>query len=204
MAAMGYVLAKSFAIEPNAIEERTKLLSEALALVRNFHSPYSTAQILLALGELLFEVGDATRALEYARESRAAFGYMASVANLAQLEINIASYSLALGETGEARVAAANALAIGRRIGLPLIVARALQLFAGIRVGNGDHHRGARLLGSADARIASGPRSFTEQFDYNRTMGNLRAALSEDQLSTLMSEGGTWSMARALEETAHG
>ena len=195
--------AKSFAIDPDAFEERAGLLKEALELVRSIRSPYSKTSILLALAELSFEAGDAVRALAYARECRVAFESMSSLANLAQLEINIAAYLLAVGEASEARSAARNALSIGQRIGEPQITARTLQLFAGIAVAHEDYQRGARLLGAAEARIAIGQsRLFTELFDYDRTFRGLRLALSEAQLASLMSEGHDWPISVAVEEAA--
>ena len=94
-------------------------------------------------------------------------------------------------------------MAIGQRIGLPLIAAKTLQLFAGIGAANGDYQRRARLLGAANALTAGGPaRLFTEQLNYDRTIQVLRGALATAQLTGLLREGAAWSMAIATDETA--
>lgn len=191
--------AKSLTVEPPAIEERTALLTEALAATSPLPGFYARASILTSLAELAFEGGDPIGALSRARQSLAAFKEGVSWANLAQLEVNIAAYSLAVGHVDEAESAARDALAIGRQIGEPMIVATTCEVFAGVAVLRGDWPRAARLLGASDARLETGkPRLFTEQWVFDWTMQHLRTSLPESELDVLVSEGRVWDVDHAI------
>jgi tetratricopeptide (TPR) repeat protein len=191
--------AKSFSAEATALE-RTALLSEALEATTGFPGSYIRGSILMSLGELLFEAGDPVGALSRARQSRADFEEEISWASLAQVEINMAVYSLAIGHVDEADSAARSALGIGRQIGEPMIVATTCQLFAGIAVTHGDFARAARLLGASDARlVATQPRLFTEQWVYDWTRDHLQRSLPQTEFEELLSEGRTWNTDRAID-----
>jgi predicted ATPase len=190
--------AKSFSAEATALE-RTALLNEALEAITRFPGSYYRGSILMSLGELAFEAGDPVGALSRARQSRTVFEEEISWASLAQLEINVAAYSLAVGYVDQAALAARNALAIGHQIGEPMIVATTCQLFAGIAVAHGDFAGAARLLGASDARLATGqPRLFTEQWVYDWTLEHLRRSLPETEFEELLSEGRTWTIDQAI------
>ncbi len=153
----------------------------------------------MSLGELAFEAGDAVGALSRAQQSRAEFEEELSWANLAQLEINVAAYSLAVGHVDEADSAAQNALAIGRQIGEPMIAATTCQLFAAIAGARGNFARAARLLGASDACLGTGqPRFFAEQWTYNWAFQLLQRSLLESEFEELLSEGRTWNIEQAI------
>jgi predicted ATPase/DNA-binding SARP family transcriptional activator len=139
--------AKSFSAEATALE-RTALLTEALEATTGFPGIYIRGSILMSLCELAFEAGNPLGALSHARQSLAAFELELSWswANLAQLKMNVAAYSLAVGQVEEAESAARQALEIGRQIGEPMIVATTCQLFAGVAVTHGNFARAARLF----------------------------------------------------------
>jgi predicted ATPase/DNA-binding SARP family transcriptional activator len=190
--------AKSFSADATALE-RTASLTEALEATTGFPGNYAPGAIIMSLGELAFEAGDHLSALSRARQSVALFEEEVTWANMAQLKINLAAYSLAAGHVDEADSAAREALAIGRRIGEPMVVATTYQLFAGIAAAHGDFARAARLLGASDARLASGqPRLFTEQWVYNWTLEQLRRSLPETEFEELLCEGRTWSIDQAI------
>jgi len=193
------IYAKSFSAEATALDERTALLTEALQATTGFPGMYAPGSIFMALSELAFEAGDAVGALSRAHQSLAAFEVELSWANLAQLKINVAAYSLAVGHVDEADSAARNALAIGRQIGEPMVVAATYQLFAGIATAHRDFARAARLLGASDAQLATGqPRPFTEQWVYDWTLEHLRCSLQENEFEELLAEGRTWNTDRAI------
>jgi len=187
--------AKSLSVEASAIGERTALLTEALDATRKLPGFYPRASILMSLGELAFEAGDPIGALRRAQQGLAAFAEGISWANLAQLEINVAAYSLAIGQVEESEAAARAALAIGRQISEPMIVVTTCQLFAGVAVLRQNYPRAARLLGASDARLATGqPRLFTEQWVYNWTLKQMESALSKGELDDFLSEGRSWNV----------
>ena len=190
--------AKSFSAEATALE-RTASLTEALEATTGFPGSYAPGSIHMSLGELAFESGDPLGALSHARQSLAAFEVEFSWANLAQLKINMAAYSLAVGRIDEADSAARHALTIGRQIGEPMIVATTCQLFAGIAGTHGDFARAARLLGASDARLGLGQaRLFAEQWVYDWTLEHLRCSLQESEFEELLSEGRTWNIDQAI------
>jgi predicted ATPase/DNA-binding SARP family transcriptional activator len=192
--------ATSFAIDREATAQRTALLSEALEIARVAPSPYHSAAILHALGEVAFEAGDPVRALSYARESALPKVGLAPV-NQAQALITSAAYCLALGEVDEARTAARAALIIAQRIGEPMIAGAAFQHIAGIASARGDVERAAHLLGASDARRADAPpRLFTERADYARTVSKMRERLTEADLGALIRTGFEWGLERAIAQ----
>jgi predicted ATPase len=191
--------ATSFLIEPAAIDERKALLTEAFSSASALAAPYARESILMALSELAFEAGDPTSALIQAKECQTACEGFVSWANRAELEINIAAYSLATGERDEADAAARRALAIGRQIGEPMVAATTCLLFAGVAVLRDDLLLAARLLGASDARLARGqPRLFTEQWVYDWTMSHLSNSLPKSEIEALMSEGRSWNVDHAI------
>lgn len=192
--------AKSFSVDPAAVSERTAFLTEALEISRSFRSVYPAGAILVALGELAFETGDPASGLRHARESAATFEAVGS-SNMANAKINVAAYSLALGNLDEACAVTRDVLAVAERVADLAIVAAALQHAAGIAAARGDVRRAAQLLGASDKRrVAGQPRLMTERSGYDKTMAILRASLADAELADLIQEGYAWSLHHAVDQ----
>ena len=193
--------AKSFCLEPTATDERTTLLREAFEMCRSARVIYDRAAVLQALGEVAFLAGDVDAALEHARACEATYHGLDAPGYVAQAQVNVAAYALALGFIDDALAAAQNALAAAERTNDAMIAAAAFQHLAGIAAARGEFELAARLLGVSDARrSAAPPRLFTEQSGYDRTKAILRLAIDGTILEARITEGQHWSRDRTLEE----
>lgn len=162
---------------------------------------YDRAAVLQALGEVTFAAGDTNEALKYAREGQAIYAGLNAPGYVAQAQINVAAYSLVLGNIDDARDAARGALTAAQRTGDPMIAAAAFQHLAGVAAARGDLHRAAKLLGVSDGLRATAPaRLFTEQSGYERTMKMLHAVFADEALYALVAEGRRWMLDDAFEQ----
>lgn len=183
--------------------------SEALAAARNAHAELLAAVIAGNLAETEFRSGNTAAALRLESESFCVLSTLYDTRSVGYGLANHAAYLVASRRYDEARLSARNALAAARDAEFLAVVAVTLQHLAAIgalRPADAqeleDRRRSARLLGFVDARLAAleALREYIEQQEYDKILGALRNALSEDQLAQLMDEGRAWSEDQAVAE----
>jgi tetratricopeptide (TPR) repeat protein len=115
---------------------------------------------------------------------------------------NLTAYRIAFGQTEQARNDARSGLHWAREVQNDFQVALAIHHLALIAALKNDVRRAATLLGFAESAFARVEyvREPTETICYERLMGLLQKQLREDEISTLRSEGASWSESRAIEE----
>lgn len=110
--------------------------------------------------------------------------------NLAAALTNVAAYALTVDDVARAGESAREALSLVRDIGKTLNTMCALQHLGSVAARRGDYERAARLAAASNRLYAEFglAREFTEQSLYDRTLGEIRAALGAAALATLLDE----------------
>jgi predicted ATPase/class 3 adenylate cyclase len=178
------------------------LLDEAAPLLRSHDDRQGLATLLSCRAELLFADGDPAAALSNARAAEVVQRESRGESQLTTILGNAAAYLLALRRFDEAWAAV--------RENLELCVVRDEVDWLAVSIGHhahlaaetGDVVRAARLLGYADAvfRKVGSTREPTEQLGYGRTRELIRAALSEDRIAVLITEGAAMEQDAAVAE----
>ncbi len=178
-----------------------ELFGQALAGMKARGDELGAARLLGNMAELTFAAGDPEQALRLTREALE----LASLRNhrlKASWHNNTAAYCAALGDIASARESALEALRLARQVGHEVYIAVALQHLALLAALGGDVRRGAQLLGYVDARYdqLELKREFTEQWGYDNLLQALRVTLTEDEITRLAAEGGSWPEDRVVEK----
>jgi predicted ATPase/DNA-binding XRE family transcriptional regulator len=188
--------------------------SEALAAARAFGAETYARSIVLHLAEVEFRDGDTAEALRLANEAlavvRGSGDTLFDTLNVARGRHNMAAYLVALRRFDEARAAARVAVTAACDVQWSLALSWTLQHFAAIAALRPsaaaevieDRRRGARIIGYVEARLIAlqALRQYTDQQEYDAMIPALRDALGEDELSSFMTEGASWSEDQAIAE----
>lgn len=164
---------------------------EAAAILRDCDDQLQLARLQLHRAEFLFSLGDSVDALKQIHEAEAVFRARRADTGLCISLGNAAAYLLALHRFGEAWESAREALDLALRADNAMSGAFAIGHLAEVSAETGDVERAARLLGHVNEayKETGSAREPTEQRGYDRTMQLVRAALEDDRISALLSEG---------------
>ncbi len=187
------------------------LFNDARTLARALGADQLTGFVAIHSAELEFERGDASAAAQLASEALAASRSQNDPRRATNALLNLSAYLVALGRYEEGRNRAWDALTLGRDLQGGVLTAFALQhLAAGALFRAADEGsppiessaRAARLAGYIDRQLHAleAVREYTEQQEYDKMVAALRAALGEEELGKLMSEGAAWLEDRAVAE----
>jgi predicted ATPase len=181
------------------IEQARELFSEALEAARAVRDPEEACIVLQwwAAGEAA--AGSFERAKSLALEGLECAGRNAQMS----LEIQLAAWTLALGDAEEAGAHAREALTLAVRAQHPLARATALAYYAPLLAGR-DPHEAAMLFGYATKRLAQ--LEWEVQSDDALALKNashaIETRLSDGEFKTLLERGGEWSEEEALAAAA--
>ncbi len=122
--------------------------------------------------------------------------------SLALNYLNIAAYSIALGNVDGAREAAREGLRRARQAQFAIVITIALQYIALLLALLGDVNGAARLIGYVNLQFKElgYEREITEKWAYEKLIAALREQLSEADIEKLAAEGAAWSEDQAVEE----
>jgi predicted ATPase/DNA-binding XRE family transcriptional regulator len=180
-------------------DEARRLFAEALQRFESIGDLRAIANVKLLSAELEFADGNATAAIALAEQTIEAFATLGDFVGQAGTSCNAAAYYLAANQIENARTAARQALDFGLLVDISLYVTLALQHLGTVAALNGNPRRGALLLAHGDRwlRTEGFEREFTEQTAYDRGLGAVRAALSEEEAARIEAAA-----ARITEEEA--
>jgi tetratricopeptide (TPR) repeat protein len=193
----------------NDIDTARALFSEALLIFRSTPGGDRAARhMATSLAELEFQSGDAESALKLGLEALDADRAMHEDMLLVFDLCNVSAYMIALSRFADASAFALEALDLARRLHVHMGATVAFQRLAAIAavrtVNDADARQSlrqtaARLIGFVDARMAAthARRDYTEQQEYEKAIQRLTAALGEERVADLRSEGAQWSEAEA-------
>jgi tetratricopeptide (TPR) repeat protein len=192
---------KAFTIDPQEIDRRRELLTEAVARYRVLHAGHYIIGVMLeSLSDVELEAGNYDAALERALESvefyrnaRSAFGYIWA--------LNAAgTASLAAGDVNAARRHARELLTRSRRIGSAAGLGMALLLLAAVEANSGEGVRSAGLLGAWEtcAGMIDTPPA-TTSFLCARVHAVLERNLEDNSIKAGSAAGRRWSIEEAFE-----
>lgn len=161
-----------------------------------------TAFVLGNLAELEFGNGQVERAVRLAGEALEIGSRGKNAPSLALNYLNIAAYSIALGNVDGAREAAREGLRRARQAQFAIVITIALQYISLLLALLGDVNGAARLIGYVNLQFKElgYEREITEKWGYDKLMTALREQLSETEIEKLAAEGAAWSEDRAVEE----
>ena len=182
----------------DAVEARQSF-SGALELANQQNDRSKQAQILVNLAEVEFGLGDLDMAIERGREAVVKLKSLGERSYLGWALVNLASYLIIRGDIAEARIAAAEGMALVREEG-GFIVRVCLQQWALFAAHAGFHAQGAQLLGFVSRGYADAgeDRQPTESKIYDRLTGLLIQALSASEIEMHVQYGAGWSEPDAL------
>jgi predicted ATPase/DNA-binding CsgD family transcriptional regulator/tetratricopeptide (TPR) repeat protein len=179
-----------------------ELFTQALAAFKDLKDDSGTAQVLSCLAELEFADGQFEQALRLAAEALETHAGGKNAGDIAIDYVNIAAYSLPLGDADGARKAAREGLRWARQGQYALGISIALQHFASLGALCGQLHNAARLIGYVNAQYTElgSEREYTEKWSYEKLVATLRERLSAAEIDKLAAEGAAWSEDQAVEE----
>jgi predicted ATPase len=179
-----------------------QLLGETLTAAKALGDDAASAGYLFNLAELEFSQGGAEAALRHAGDALAIYLGVKNFRLVAIVYANLAVYHIALGQLGEARSAACEAIRWARETQYTYCIAIAIQHLALILSLRGDRQRAARLAGYVDAtyRKLGSRREPTEEWGYNKLLLSLREEIAPDELETLMADGAGWTEDQIADE----
>ncbi len=175
------------------------LIAQSAAVARTLGDTRGVAAAQVASAELEFAAGAVDTAIEQIRAMIDSGHH-----NLRLLALgygNLASYLLAAGRVGEAKLAALAGLREARALGWRAAVVRIVEHLSLVAILSGETEAAARLLGYGVAFYATGTasREFTELASYDRVVAELEHRLPQDRVTALMAEGAALSEDQAAE-----
>ena len=180
------------------LAEARKTTLEALEMARTGGYDRTEWVTLMNLAETHFALGETLEAVSRAEEMLANEIARKNVRMRANAESNLAAYLIALHREGDARAMARRAMFDAREARDAGLVAVALGHLAATLASH-DAPDAARLLGYVDGVFATGyRRENTERYTHGLLVSALHERLSDDQIATLVREGGAMSEAQAI------
>ena len=170
-----------------------RYFAHALALAKAQADNVRETQILVNLAEVEFGLGAVEQAIETGRNAVGNLRLANRRSHLGWALVNLASYLIVADQHPEARLAAAEALALVREES-GFIVRVCLQQWALLGVSDWGFEDSARLLGHVDLGFSAAGevRQPTEQQIYSRLFELLRSRLSEARIVELGKAGACW------------
>jgi tetratricopeptide (TPR) repeat protein len=183
-------------------EVARQLLGETLTAAKALGDDAASAGYLFNLAELEFSQGGTEAAVRHASDALAVYLGAKNFRLVAIVYANLAIYRIALGQLGEARSAACEAIRWSRETQYTYCMAIAIQHLALILSLHGERHRAARLAGYVDATYQKlgSRREPTEAWAYNKLLISLREEVASDELEALMADGAGWTEDQAADE----
>jgi tetratricopeptide (TPR) repeat protein len=179
--------------------------SESLAILKEIGADARAMGALSMLAEAEFRAGNVERAVELVAHALARQRDVPKTGHLMTLLINYAAYLIACDRFPEAREAAREALLLSQEAQRNVYAAWAVQHLAAVAALAADGRAAmlrtaAQLLGYVDGCITAlhSPREHTEQQEYDRVLGVLRAAFGANELDDLMAVGALFAQNEAL------
>jgi tetratricopeptide (TPR) repeat protein len=191
------------------VERSRQLFAEALYDFECHEDEGAVAQTAATLAGVEFHAGNVDTALEIAAKALEAARGLKRYRMMAWILGEMATFSIARGAFGDARLQARESLAIADRQSWDLDAAFALQHLAAIAALHDDAAaaaqrepciHAARLLGFVDARLAQlhTTRESAERQEYERARAALVAALGEETFARGIAEGATLTADQAV------
>jgi tetratricopeptide (TPR) repeat protein len=180
------------------------LFEEASEHLRSCNDAWQLARLQLHRAEFFFDADDPERALECVREAESVYRTRNAFSGLCVCVINAAAYLIALARLDEALQAAREGLDLSQKHGITMPGAWAIGHLARLAAEHGDGERAARLLGYTGAAYqrTGSAREPTEQRGYDRTLELIGAALAQDRVAALMSQGALLEHENAVAEAS--
>ena len=193
--------AGSIAHACGSVGKARHLYAEALALATALGYDLLATAARIGTAELEFQIGNTARALELVSAAKAESLRLHASGTLILALVNSAAYRIALDDIAGAHVDAREGLRLARGAD-SVNTAIAIQHLATVAARCGDSHRGARLLGYADAsyRGEGVERAPTEARTYNILITALREHLTDAEIERLAAEGARLSEDQAVAE----
>ena len=175
------------------------LIAQSAAVARALGDTRGVAAAQVASAELEFAAGAVETAIDQIRAMIDSGHHNPRL--LALGYGNLASYLLAAGRVGEAKLAALAGLREARALGWRAAVVRIVEHLSLVAILSGETEAAARLLGYGVAFYATGTasREFTELASYDRVVAELEHRLPQDRVTALMAEGAALSEDQAAE-----
>jgi predicted ATPase/class 3 adenylate cyclase len=179
-----------------------EIYPRALSAFKKLGNESGMAMVLLNMAELEFATGHPEQALRFVRDALELESRGKNASFIALSHNNSAIYRIALGDIAGARESAREGLRVARRAQAELELLVGLQHLALLAALAGNARRGGQLLGYVDGQYdrLRQKREPTEQWGYEKLTAALHEKLSKDEITTLASEGATWSEDQAVEE----
>jgi tetratricopeptide (TPR) repeat protein len=176
-----------------------RMFEEALSLSIAVSDDIGVARAQGNLAELNFALDRPEDALKLAQEALANFHRLGARAREATLAVNVASYQLALGMTGDAERSARIGLDLARETGQPVFAMVAILHLAAVASLVNDAERAARLLGYVDGWCSRErfEHDRGERVERERLLEALTAKLGGETLRLLAAAGARLSEAEA-------
>jgi tetratricopeptide (TPR) repeat protein len=185
------------------LDEARALFTQARELARAINPQSGMAFVTTNLAELEYRAGNMRVAVALSSEALAESRARGNTREMWFELFNLSAYLIALGEYGDARDYACEALRIARELEAGVLAALSLQHLAAVALFRDERYNDAAyLLGYIDARVAAleGVREYTEEQEYEKIVSTLRAHFGEEPLAKLMAEGSNWTEERAVSE----
>ncbi len=184
-----------------ALSEAREGLTETLALAQEFGDELLHGFVLVFLGNVELGLGNADRALQYARDSLELYLRIGDRIGAANALTNIAPCHLALGHIADVHSTGCEALRYASDVQNSRSIVIALEYLSAAEAQQGESQLAARLLGYAEKwyRDSRTPRDITEQKADSVTMERLRRDLPDAQLAAEIAAGADMSEAQAVE-----
>jgi tetratricopeptide (TPR) repeat protein len=179
-----------------------RIFAVAKAAANRTGNPYAIATTSMAYGSILAHTGRVDEGVEHIREGAARFTALGDERFALIARSDLGHTLRRAGRLNEALAIYRETIAGWVRLGNRGAVAHQLESVAFAEIARGDHQRAARLLGAAEAirESASSPMNTLEAEEYERLVGDLRAAARPEALAAWWVSGRALPMAAVVEE----
>jgi tetratricopeptide (TPR) repeat protein len=184
-------------------QEALGWLEKAYQITRELGDNWQISFALNNLGEVARVQGDYARARHYYEESEALLRSMGDKGDLARLEHNLGCVALHEGDLHKAAERFNASLKVFRTLGHKRGIAECLASLAGLNAASGQMQPAARLLGAAEAMLASIAGAWwpADRGEINDTRAVLQASLGEAAYQTELTAGRAMTLDQVLAAT---
>jgi predicted ATPase len=184
-------------------QEALGWLEKAYQITRELGDNWQISFAVNNLGEVARVQGDYVKARHYYEESEALLRSMGDKADLARLEHNLGCVALHEGNLPKAAAQFNESLKVFRKLGHKRGIAECLASLAGIGAATGQMQPAARLLGAAEAMLASiaGVWWPADRGEINATRAALQAGLGETAYRAEAAAGQAMTLDQVLAGT---